>query len=200
MTTHGDGLIAQHLLRTPPRQRTRSPAPQVPQSVTLHRRISAYSDAVVSLLPPKPPVSSAARHVVFFDADCLMCDGTVRLLMDHDSGNVLHFATLQGPHAKKLIEEGHLPTTHDLLGTLVFAENLGHTSQQKVSLHSTAVLRICDKIGGRWRVMSWLRIVPRPIRDAVYKFVAANRYKWFGKRPTNSCFLPDANQAAKFMD
>lgn len=129
-----------------------------------------------------------------------MCDGTVRVLMDRDEGNVLHFATLQGPHAKKLIDEGHLPNTHDLMGTLVFAENLGDPGHQKVTLRSTAVLRICDKIGGWWRVLGWLRVIPRPIRDAVYKFIAANRYKWFGKRPNDACFLPDADQAAKFMD
>ena len=151
------------------------------------------------MFDPKPPVSPSARHVVFFDGDCMMCDGTVRTLMDRDHGNVLHFATLQGSLAQQLIDDGLLPATHELLGTMVFVENHGDPALQRVSLRSTAVLRTCDNIGGWWRVLSWARIVPRFIRDGVYRFVAANRYRWFGKREAEACFLPNAEQAEKFL-
>ena len=151
------------------------------------------------MLAPKPPVTPNARHVVFFDGECMMCDGTVRILMKRDRGNVLHFATLQGPLAKELIDQQLLDQDHNLMGTLVFAENYGDENHQRVSLRSTAVLRILDKIGGVWRILSWSRIIPRFIRDGVYRLIAANRYKWFGKREKEACFLPDADQAKKFI-
>jgi len=151
------------------------------------------------MFAPKPPSSPTARHVVFFDGDCMMCDGTVRTLMNRDRAGVLHFATLQGPLAQELIEKGLLPETHDLLGTMIFAENYGDTQNQRITFRSTAVLRICDKIGGVWRILSWARVIPGFIRDAAYRFIAANRYKWFGKRAENACFLPNADQAKKFL-
>ncbi len=151
------------------------------------------------MLAPKPPSSPAARHVVFFDGDCMMCDGTVRTLMNRDRGNVLHFATLQGPLAQELIDNELLPATHDLMGTMVFAENYGDEENQRITLRSTAVLRICDKIGGVWRILSWTRVIPKIVRDGVYNFIAANRYKWFGKREKEACFLPNAEQAKKFL-
>jgi predicted DCC family thiol-disulfide oxidoreductase YuxK len=48
---------------------------------------------------------------------------------------------------------------------------------------------VLDVIGGGWKVAAWLlRLLPQRAADAVYGFVAANRYKWFGRRET--CFLP----------
>lgn len=82
---------------------------------------------------------------------------------------------------------------------MIFAENYGDDQNQQITFRSTAVLRICDKIGGVWRILSWSRIIPKFIRDGVYRFIAANRYKWFGKRDKEACFLPNDQQAKKFL-
>ena len=63
---------------------------------------------------------------------------------------------------------------------------------------STAALRIITALGGIWRLAGLLRLVPRFLRDAVYDWVARNRYGWFGKR--DSCRLPSPEERAVFLD
>ena len=55
-------------------------------------------------------------------------------------------------------------------------------------VRSGAVLEALRDVGGFWRVVSWLRVIPRPVRDRVYDFIAAHRYRWFGKY--EACRLP----------
>jgi predicted DCC family thiol-disulfide oxidoreductase YuxK len=62
---------------------------------------------------------------------------------------------------------------------------------------STAVLRIARGLGFPWNLATVFLIVPRPIRDAVYRWVARNRYRWFGKKDT--CRLPSPEERARFL-
>ena len=59
-------------------------------------------------------------------------------------------------------------------------------------------IRSLDAVGGVWRLVSWLRIVPAPLRDAVYRVVAANRYRWFGR--FDACKLPPPAARDRFLD
>lgn len=63
---------------------------------------------------------------------------------------------------------------------------------------STGALRMLKKLGGGWKLMYGFIIVPKFIRDAVYNFIAKNRYKWFGKR--NECWIPTPELKARFLD
>ena len=63
---------------------------------------------------------------------------------------------------------------------------------------SDAILELAAGLGGLWRVLSWLRIVPRPVRDALYRWIARHRYRWFGQR--EQCRLPSAAERARFLD
>jgi predicted DCC family thiol-disulfide oxidoreductase YuxK len=63
---------------------------------------------------------------------------------------------------------------------------------------STAALRMLKHLGGGWSLLYGLIIIPKFIRDAVYNFVARNRYRWFGKKET--CMIPTPGLEAKFLD
>ena len=63
---------------------------------------------------------------------------------------------------------------------------------------STAALRIASRLGGAWSLVAVFGLVPRPIRDAVYDWVARNRYGWFGKR--DICRLPTSEERTAFLD
>ena len=62
---------------------------------------------------------------------------------------------------------------------------------------SDAVLRIGAGLGGLWRVLSWIRFLPRPVRDALYFLVQKSRYQVFGKRET--CRLPTPDERSRFL-
>lgn len=128
------------------------------------------------------------KQIVFFDGVCNLCNGAVNWLIDHDSRNQLHFAPLQG-------ESFHLlknsKTLSDDLSTIVF------WSEGRFFTHSEAVLRVCAALGGIWRLARVGLIIPAFLRDILYRFIARNRYRWFGKR--DACRLPTPTLAAKFL-
>lgn len=70
--------------------------------------------------------------------------------------------------------------------------------QDGVHFRSDAAIRIAKGLGPPWSVLGLLVVVPRPIRDATYDFVARNRYKWFGRQ--DSCSLPAPELADRFLD
>jgi predicted DCC family thiol-disulfide oxidoreductase YuxK len=72
------------------------------------------------------------------------------------------------------------------------------TPDEKVLVRSDAVLHLCRELGGIWTMLTWLRLIPRSIRDWVYNLVARNRYRVFGKYDT--CMLPEPRHRAKFLD
>ncbi len=62
---------------------------------------------------------------------------------------------------------------------------------------STAVLKIAQKLGGRWALLYPFILIPGPLRDLVYDLVAKNRYRWFGRSET--CMVPAPSLAARFL-
>lgn len=58
----------------------------------------------------------------------------------------------------------------------------------KCRTESDAALHVVTSLGGLWRLCAVARVIPRPWRDAAYRLLARNRYRWFGRRAT--CYLP----------
>ncbi|MNF18768.1 hypothetical protein D3C80_2230600 [compost metagenome] len=59
------------------------------------------------------------------------------------------------------------------------------------------MLHILAQLSGRWRLLAWLRVIPRPVRDWCYDRIALNRYRLFGRY--DSCLLPSADHARRFL-
>lgn len=127
------------------------------------------------------------QPVVFFDGVCSLCNATVDFIIARDREGRFTFAPLQGEYAAKVLR----PEQVTDLSTVVLVEG------NEILTRSDAFLRIASHLGGAWRLAEILRIVPRPIRDAVYRVIAANRYQWFGKKA--SCRMPSAEERARFV-
>ena len=131
---------------------------------------------------------------MLYDGVCGLCDRSVGFLLDMDREGVLYYSSLQGDLAGKLRRRLGLDLD---LSRVVFIEEMG-SDRERVSTASTAVLRILNVVGGPWRWLSWLRLVPRPLRDLVYRWIAAHRYRWFGK--LDSCRVPSAELRQHYLD
>ncbi|TAD87115.1 MAG: DUF393 domain-containing protein, partial [Bacteroidetes bacterium] len=99
-------------------------------------------------------------------------------------------AALQSPFALKTLTQLNAPNLN--LGSIIYVD--GANMYRK----SSAALKIARQLDGAWPLMYGFMIVPKPIRDWVYDYVAKNRYKWFGK--TESCWLPKPELKARFLD
>ncbi|HEX4955082.1 MAG TPA: DCC1-like thiol-disulfide oxidoreductase family protein [Thermoanaerobaculia bacterium] len=133
------------------------------------------------------------RHLLLYDGVCGLCDRSVQFCLAHDQAGRFLYAPLQGETARELAARLPLPAD---LETVVLITDPG-TPGERVHLKSDAFVALLRHLGGIWRVLSWLRVIPRPLRDAAYDFVAARRYRWFGRFDT--CRLPAPGTAERFL-
>ncbi len=136
------------------------------------------------------PARAKTSGLVLYDGVCGMCDHTVQFLLDEDAAQTLKFAALQGETATRRAD---VPAD---LKSVAFVLNHG-TAQEKIYFRSDAVLQMLDQIGGFWRVVSWLRVIPHSFRDMVYDAIAQRRYRWFGK--LDMCRISSPELRARFL-
>jgi predicted DCC family thiol-disulfide oxidoreductase YuxK len=130
-----------------------------------------------------------AKHIILFDGDCNYCTGWVLWLIKKDKHDAFRFSAMQLPVAADLMTSygvNNLKTESVIL-----------ISNKKIYTKSDAALRILFLLGGIYKTAVVLLAVPAFIRNYIYDFIAARRYRWFGKRA--SCFLPDENIRRKFL-
>lgn len=131
-----------------------------------------------------------AKPVLFFDGVCNLCNESVQFIIKRDSRSKFHFSSLQSDYAKE-----NLPkelTEDDNLQSLVLKTG------EHIKTKSSAVLEVVRHLGGLWPMVYVFVIVPKPIRDFFYSWVARNRYKWFGRK--NECMIPSAQLKSRFIE
>ena len=139
---------------------------------------------------------AGSNPIILYDGVCGLCNRLVKFLLKHDKDSRLRFASLQSQFAEKVLRR-HGFDAKDL-DTVHVVENYDQPGE-RVLQRSDAILRAGRELGGFWGTSSSVaKVVPRPIRDLVYRFVATNRYSVFGKYDT--CMLPDPNQRSRFLD
>jgi len=134
--------------------------------------------------------------IILYDGVCGLCNRLVQFLLKHDKAGRLRFASLQSDFAEKVLgRHGFDPKDLDTIHVVENYDQPGERVLQK----SDAVLRAGRELGGFWGASSNIgRVVPRSLRDLVYRFVATNRYRVFGKYDT--CMLPEPDQRSRFLD
>jgi predicted DCC family thiol-disulfide oxidoreductase YuxK len=127
--------------------------------------------------------------ILLFDGLCNLCNGSVDFVIRRDKMRKFRFAALQSPAGMRLRESVFIPAQVD---SLVLLEG------GVAYVRSSAALRIARSLAMPWSLLWVLILVPRAIRDAVYEWVARNRYAWFGRRDT--CRLPTEEERSRFME
>ena len=139
---------------------------------------------------------SSVNPIILYDGVCGLCNRLVQFLLKHDRAGRLRFASLQSDFAAQVLgRHGIDPKDLDTVHVIVNHDQ----PDERVLQRSDAILRAGRELGGFWGASSSIaRVVPRPLRDVVYKLVATNRYRMFGKFDT--CMLPDPSQRSRFLD
>ncbi len=128
-------------------------------------------------------------RVILFDGLCNFCSFWVKFVIRRDPKGKFRFAPLQSPSGREAARALDLPENPP--ASVILKEDGRYT------VRSTASLRILRQLAGLWPLFYFFIVVPAPLRDLAYKFVANNRYRWFGKNA--SCFVPTPEIRARFL-
>lgn len=127
--------------------------------------------------------------IIVFDAMCVLCSANAQFVLRHDRIGRFRLASMQNETGARLYKRcGIDPANPD---SLIIVEGA------KVLRDSDAVLAIYAALGWPWKALALLRLVPRMLRDPAYRWLARNRYRFFGKRET--CWLPTPEQADRIL-
>lgn len=132
--------------------------------------------------------------LVLYDGVCALCNRTVQYLLDRDARGILRFAPLQGETVKEVWERH--PGKDPGLKSVVYVRGYG-TSGERLFFRSRAILEIMADLGGKWRLLVLVKLIPGPLRDAVYDWIARHRYAWFGRY--EQCRLPEKGSENRFL-
>jgi predicted DCC family thiol-disulfide oxidoreductase YuxK len=130
------------------------------------------------------------KAVILFDGVCNLCNTSVQLVIKNDPGAYFNFASLQSDAGIALMEKYHLPV-------LANPESLVLIEEGKVYQYSSAALRIARRMKSWHKFLYAFIVVPAFLRNAVYKLIARNRYKWWGRQ--DSCWLPTPDLKKRFL-
>ena len=127
--------------------------------------------------------------ILLFDGHCNLCNAWVQYVVKRDSTSTIRFASIQSGAGRRLLEEHKIDVNY--IDSLVLFE------EERFSVSSNAALRTLSYFDGWERHLIFLSVVPQSLRDLVYRFIAKNRYKWFGRR--EQCMVPTAELSKRFL-
>jgi salicylate hydroxylase len=129
------------------------------------------------------------KPLIVFDGLCVLCSGNARFVLRHDRSRHFNLTTAQGPLGEALYRQFGLAT--DDYETMLVIE------KGRLLTESDGAIAIARGLGWPWRAAAAARTVPRPIRDALYRLIARNRYRLFGRRQT--CWTPTPEEADRIL-
>lgn len=129
------------------------------------------------------------KPILLFDGYCNLCSNSVQFILRHEKKADLYFGALQSDEGIALLKL-HQINPIEIDSLILIQNNIVYTK-------SSAALRLTPYLKGLYPILYVLLIVPPFIRNAVYDYVARNRYKWFGK--SDSCMMPEKSLVKRFL-
>jgi predicted DCC family thiol-disulfide oxidoreductase YuxK len=126
------------------------------------------------------PSQADDRPIIVFDALCVLCSANARFVLKRDKKGRFRLASMQGEVGAALYRRFGIDPADP--------ESMIIVNGDRVLRDSDAVLAIYRQLGWPWRAAAILGVVPRRLRDPIYRLVARNRYRLFGRR--EQCWLP----------
>jgi len=133
--------------------------------------------------------SDVKSPVLLFDGVCNLCNASVQWILNHDHRGRFRFAALQSATGQTFLRQFGLD--QEKFESVVLVQG------DRIFTHSDAPLEIVRHLGGAWSLLYGFKIIPRFLRDALYNWIARNRYRWFGRQ--EACMLPRPEWKARFL-
>lgn len=130
------------------------------------------------------------KKIILFDGVCNLCNSSVQFAIKRDENDIFRYAAIQSETGKKLLDERNIDT-NEIDSIILIEPNIAYYTK------STAALEIGKNLKGLGTISSILLWLPESFRNIVYDFIAANRYKWYGKK--EACMIPTEELKSKFI-
>lgn len=130
------------------------------------------------------------EHIVFFDGVCNFCNSTVDRIFRSNTSKNIFFSSLQSDFAASFLLKHGLRNT-DLDTVLYYRKG-------RFFDRTDALIEISRELSGIYKVVPAMKILPKFLRDAGYRWFASNRYRFFGKKET--CRIPTAEERSRFLE
>jgi len=140
-------------------------------------------------------LTSESNPIVLYDGVCGLCNRLNQFLLKRDGHDHLRFASLQSDLAAALLKRHGVDSLD--LDTVYVALDYDQPGERLLS-RSDAIIHALMQLDGPWKLAGVGRVLPRFLRDSLYRVVARNRYRVFGKHET--CMLPDPKHRHKFLE
>ena len=128
------------------------------------------------------------ERIIFVDGHCNLCNWFADFVISRDVNRKFKFASLQGETSKEILDQNMVENTDSIL-----LYTAGSIEQE-----SDAISKILRGMPDGWPIIGvFILPFPRIVRDNVYKFVARNRYRVFGK--SESCRVPTEEELGLFL-
>src|SRR5258708_2595383 len=151
-------------------------------SVVMRAPYSYRGDPAVPSFPDDKPI-------IIFDGYCALCSGWAQFVLRHDRRAVYRLLRAQSPLGRALYVHYGLDPD-DYQTNILLADGIAW-------FESEGSIRMAEGLGLPWSLAGCMRILPRPVRDRLYAFVARNRLRFFGRRAT--CSVPRAGDEDRFL-
>jgi len=110
------------------------------------------------------------KPILLIDHECTLCSRLVAFIERKGAGDRFRILSLYKTEGKQVLVENDLPADYD--DSVVLVEG------GKVYLHSDAAIGVAARLGPAWRLLNWLKLVPRPVRDRIYHVISKHRHKF----------------------
>ena len=133
--------------------------------------------------------NDAAGPIIVFDAECILCSANAQFVLRHDRARRFRLASMQNAVGAALYRRFGIDPANP--------ESMIIVDGDRLLKDSDAVLAIYAGLGWPWNALSLLRFIPRALRDPVYRWLARNRYRLFGRR--DACWIPAPEDADRVL-
>ena len=127
--------------------------------------------------------------IILYDGVCVLCSGWFRFVAEQDKERRFYFTAIQSLYGRALATRLGIDPENPATNAVLL--------DGEVHLRSDSAIAALSALPG-WRLIGLLRMVPKPLRDAFYSFIARNRYRLFGKH--SACDLGGQEYADRIIE
>jgi predicted DCC family thiol-disulfide oxidoreductase YuxK len=129
------------------------------------------------------------KKIILFDGVCNLCESSIQFIIKHDKRDVFRFTSLQSEIGQKIKE--YIGISNQKIDSVIV-----YVPGEAYYLKAEAVMQITKELNSWHKILVYLFFAGK-LGNFIYDFVAANRYKWYGKK--DQCMVPSPELLKKFI-